>query len=274
MSSFRILHVPSNNRRRTVIKRILVRCPSTGRLAPTGKTVEEAAWDNHQAKSPRLTCPHCDEVHNWTKKDVVLLVKFCKKTATLISFKHENFFSSTDRINWVTSSFLIGTAFLTVTALPLYLWYFGFDWFHVGIFFVLLALTGIQHHRRISPFLRPQNFRGEMADPPHGSHLRRRRFRKFRPDVDERTSPASQARRSRRRSLQHHQRFFPRPHWLAAVQAQSRSRLSITCPISRGRAGIAGSIATFISSRFSLVSFCRRWSALFVTAGSARSAVF
>ena len=48
----------------------------------------------------------------------------------------------TERINWVSSSFLIGTAFLTVTALPAYLWYFGFDWFHFGMFFVMFLLTG------------------------------------------------------------------------------------------------------------------------------------
>src|SRR6266576_2706527 len=33
-----------------------------------------------------------------------------------------------DRINWLTSSFLIGTAVLTLTALPLYLWFFGLAW--------------------------------------------------------------------------------------------------------------------------------------------------
>jgi stearoyl-CoA desaturase (delta-9 desaturase) len=48
----------------------------------------------------------------------------------------------TERINWVSSSFLIGTAFLTVTALPVYLWFFGFDWFHIGMFFVMFVLTG------------------------------------------------------------------------------------------------------------------------------------
>ncbi len=40
----------------------------------------------------------------------------------------------TDRINWTTSSFLIGTFFLTLTAVPLYLWYFGFVWFHFVVF--------------------------------------------------------------------------------------------------------------------------------------------
>src|SRR3984893_3385349 len=48
----------------------------------------------------------------------------------------------TERINWVSSSFLIGTALLTVTALPVYLWYFGFDWFHFGMFFAMFILTG------------------------------------------------------------------------------------------------------------------------------------
>ena len=48
----------------------------------------------------------------------------------------------TERINWVSSSFLIGTALLTVTALPVYLWFFGFDWFHFGMFFVMFLLTG------------------------------------------------------------------------------------------------------------------------------------
>src|SRR5206468_6073896 len=39
----------------------------------------------------------------------------------------------TDRINWTTSSFLIGTFVLTLTAVPLYLWYFGVDWFQLAV---------------------------------------------------------------------------------------------------------------------------------------------
>jgi hypothetical protein len=64
----RALKVPTG----LVTKRILVRCPSTGKLAPTGKTVKEAAWDDTKLNRPRLTCPHCRQVHAWTKKDVVL----------------------------------------------------------------------------------------------------------------------------------------------------------------------------------------------------------
>lgn len=59
-----------------------------------------------------------------------------------------------DRINWITSAFLIGTFALTLTALPLYLWYFGIDWFHIIVAFVLLMATGfsitIGYHRLYS----------------------------------------------------------------------------------------------------------------------------
>jgi hypothetical protein len=44
-----------------------------------------------------------------------------------------------DRINWLTSSFLIGTLALTLTAVPLYLWFFGVNWFQVVLFFAMLA---------------------------------------------------------------------------------------------------------------------------------------
>ena len=36
-----------------------------------------------------------------------------------------------NRVNWITSSFLIGTLFLSLTAVPAYIWYFGLDWFQV-----------------------------------------------------------------------------------------------------------------------------------------------
>ncbi|MCA1659868.1 MAG: hypothetical protein LC642_04915, partial [Verrucomicrobiaceae bacterium] len=58
------------------------------------------------------------------------------------------------RINWTTSSFLIGTLVLTLTAVPAYLWYFGLDWFQVALFFVMFAACGfsisIGYHRLFS----------------------------------------------------------------------------------------------------------------------------
>src|SRR3954465_15486418 len=59
-----------------------------------------------------------------------------------------------DRVNWTTSSFLLGTLALTLTAVPLYLWHFGLDWFQVALFAALLLLTGFSitlgYHRLFS----------------------------------------------------------------------------------------------------------------------------
>ncbi len=59
-----------------------------------------------------------------------------------------------ERINWITSSFLIGTLFLTLTAVPLYLWHFGLDWFQVALFFTMLTVCGFSvtlgYHRLFS----------------------------------------------------------------------------------------------------------------------------
>jgi fatty-acid desaturase len=59
-----------------------------------------------------------------------------------------------DRINWVTSSFLIGTLVLTLTTGPLHLYHFGLDWFRVALFFATLLACGfriaIGYHRLFS----------------------------------------------------------------------------------------------------------------------------
>ena len=55
-----------------VIKRLLVRCPSTAKLTPTGQTIEEKLWADAKVKTQKVKCPHCHLVHSWTKKDVVL----------------------------------------------------------------------------------------------------------------------------------------------------------------------------------------------------------
>jgi hypothetical protein len=55
-----------------IIKRLLVRCPSTAKLTPTGQTIEERLWATTKIKTSKFTCPHCRQVHTWTKKDVVL----------------------------------------------------------------------------------------------------------------------------------------------------------------------------------------------------------
>lgn len=55
-----------------VIKRLLVRCETTAKLVSTGETIAEEAWAGAKLKPAKLVCPHCQKVHHWTKKDVLL----------------------------------------------------------------------------------------------------------------------------------------------------------------------------------------------------------
>jgi stearoyl-CoA desaturase (delta-9 desaturase) len=58
------------------------------------------------------------------------------------------------RVNWLVSSFLIGTLFLSITAVPVYLWFFGIDRFQIVLFFAMLAACGFSitlgYHRLFS----------------------------------------------------------------------------------------------------------------------------
>lgn len=59
-----------------------------------------------------------------------------------------------DKVHWITSSFLIGTLFLTLTAVPAYIWHFGLDWFQVILFSVMINACGLSitvgYHRMFS----------------------------------------------------------------------------------------------------------------------------
>lgn len=59
-----------------------------------------------------------------------------------------------DRIDWLNSSFLIGTALITLTAVPWYLIRFGIDWFQVSLFLFFFIATGLSitlgYHRLFS----------------------------------------------------------------------------------------------------------------------------
>ena len=59
-----------------------------------------------------------------------------------------------DRVNWITSSFLIGTALIALIGLPVYLFKFGIDWFQFGMFFFYLVATmmsiTVGYHRLFS----------------------------------------------------------------------------------------------------------------------------
>ena len=59
-----------------------------------------------------------------------------------------------NRVEWVTSGFLIFTALLTVTAVPYYLWTYGWDWFLFSVFLFFYLATGMSitvgYHRLFS----------------------------------------------------------------------------------------------------------------------------
>jgi stearoyl-CoA desaturase (Delta-9 desaturase) len=59
-----------------------------------------------------------------------------------------------NRVNWVVSWFLISTLLLSLTAVPLYLYFFGIDWFQVALFFVIFFACGFSitlgYHRLFS----------------------------------------------------------------------------------------------------------------------------
>ena len=59
-----------------------------------------------------------------------------------------------DRVNWITSSFLIGTALISVVGVPIYLFRFGIDWFQAAMFFFYLVATmmsiTVGYHRLFS----------------------------------------------------------------------------------------------------------------------------
>ncbi len=73
----------------------------------------------------------------------------------------------TDRINWVTSSFLIGTFVLTLTAVPAYLWFFGMSWFQVALFLGMFFACGMSitlgYHRLFSHMTFKAKLAGEVV---------------------------------------------------------------------------------------------------------------
>jgi stearoyl-CoA desaturase (delta-9 desaturase) len=59
-----------------------------------------------------------------------------------------------DKVNWPTSSFLIGTFLMSLTLVPAYIWLFGLDGFQIALFLVMLFAVGFSitlgYHRLYS----------------------------------------------------------------------------------------------------------------------------
>jgi stearoyl-CoA desaturase (delta-9 desaturase) len=91
--------------------------------------------------------------HFYNERDSVS-VSSCRSQAP--PTKNKSMFSRIpfEKVNWLISSFLIGTLFLAVTAVPTYLWFFGLDTFQIVLFFVMFFGCGfsitIGYHRLFS----------------------------------------------------------------------------------------------------------------------------
>ncbi|HXG47181.1 MAG TPA: fatty acid desaturase [Methylomirabilota bacterium] len=57
-------------------------------------------------------------------------------------------------LNWPNSLFLVGTLFIALAGVPLYVWFYGLDWFQVALFFLFFIATGLSitlgYHRLFS----------------------------------------------------------------------------------------------------------------------------
>jgi hypothetical protein len=55
-------------------RKLLVRCPVTGRLLSAGASMDQASFENPLMPISGLSamCPDCGKQHPWTKKDAIL----------------------------------------------------------------------------------------------------------------------------------------------------------------------------------------------------------
>ena len=77
------------------------------------------------------------------------------------------------RVNWLVSSFLIGTLFLSITAVPVYLWFFGIDLISDRSFLRHAGCLRILYHPRVPSTFFSFNFPGSLDRAVLYGHLRR-----------------------------------------------------------------------------------------------------
>ena len=51
---------------------VVIKCPKTKRLVPTGIQLNQAQYLLMDSKSRTLRCPICKELHTWDKQDAEL----------------------------------------------------------------------------------------------------------------------------------------------------------------------------------------------------------
>lgn len=47
-----------------------IKCPTTGKLVPTGMDIDENSFESMQMSGNQMRCEACGNTHTWGKKDV------------------------------------------------------------------------------------------------------------------------------------------------------------------------------------------------------------
>lgn len=53
-------------------RRLMIRCSKTGRLVPTGVSMDKPSFISSKLAGDALQCPECGLLHRWTKADARL----------------------------------------------------------------------------------------------------------------------------------------------------------------------------------------------------------
>ncbi len=51
---------------------VVIKCPVTGKLIPTGIAMDKASFESASMSNESVRCPECGEWHTWDKKDAEL----------------------------------------------------------------------------------------------------------------------------------------------------------------------------------------------------------
>lgn len=51
---------------------VMIKCPKTGKLVPTGISMDKKSFETAKLENNAVGCPACGGNHTWSKKDAVL----------------------------------------------------------------------------------------------------------------------------------------------------------------------------------------------------------
>lgn len=52
--------------------RVLIKCPTTGEMVPTGTEMDRESFESAKMEQNSVQCTACGEMHSWDKEDAVL----------------------------------------------------------------------------------------------------------------------------------------------------------------------------------------------------------